>query len=306
MIKILPILLFCRKKVVNLQPENKTLIVMKHYLIIALSLLFSVALTAQEMEEISWQEREANIRQMFSEIDQMEDNDAITRMADSIQREMIEILMYEDFPFDYEFDLLPNVGCVVSDDGLLYMYSWNVSLKDQNNTSQFYALCYNKALGVTYVLAQGIPSVPSEKAKIADTEWYGAMYYKITPIHVKDDIGYLLLGYAPIDNTRQYKVIDVMSVNKRGIKFGNNIFQKEDGKKYSRIVFQYGRDVQMSLEIDKKKKKILFDHLVEIGQDENGKPIMGPDMSVDSFVLKKGMWIFKGDVDAKNPREKKK
>ena len=299
-------MLFCRKKVVNLHPENKTLQTMKHYLLIALALVFSVAVYAQEGEEISWQEREANIRQMFSEIDQMDDNDAITRMADSIQREMIEILMYEDFPFDYEFDLLPNVGCVVSDDGLLYMYSWNVPLKDQNNTSQFYALCYNKALGVTYVFAQGIPKVPNEKGNIAESDWYGAMYYKITPIRVKDNIGYLLLGYAPIDNNRQYKIIDVMTCNKRNVKFGSNIFQKEDGKKYSRIVFQYGRNVQMSLEMDKKKKKILFDHLTEIGRDEDGKPIMGPDMSVDAFVLKKGLWVFKGDVDAKNPREKKK
>lgn len=276
---------------------------MKKLLTVFFSLIVSVALFAQEAEEISWQEREANVRQMFQEIQQIDDNQAITRLADSIQREMIEILMYEDFPFDYEFDLLPNVGCVVSDDGLLYMYSWNVTLKDQNNTSQFYALCYNKSLGVTYVFAQGIPRIPSEKGNIAEADWYGAMYYKIASIRVKDNIGYLMLGYAPVDDNRQYKIIDVMTCNKRGVKFGGNIFQKADGKKYSRIVFQYGRNVQMSLDLDKKKKRILFDHLSEMGRDDNGKPIMGPDMSVDAFILKKGMWIYKSDVDAKNERE---
>lgn len=276
---------------------------MKKLLTIITVLALALPAMAQEGEEISWQAREANVRQMFQEITQMDDNQAITRMADSIQREMIEILMYEDFPFDYEFDLLPNVGCVVSDDGLLYMYSWNVPLKDQNNTSQFYALCYNKALGVTYVFAQGIPRIPSEKGNIAEADWYGAMYYKIAKIQVKDNVGYLMLGYAPIDDNRQYKIIDVMTCNKRGVKFGGNIFVKADGKKYSRIVFPYGRDVQMSVELDKKKKKILFDHLTEIGRDDNGNPIMGPDMSVDAFIVKKGMWYYKSDVDAKNERE---
>lgn len=280
---------------------------MKRLLTVALVALFSLSLFAQdELTEISWQEREANVRQLFAEIETIEDNDQITRMADSIQREMIEILMDPEFPFDYEFDLLPNVGAVSSDDNLLHMYSWNVPLKDQNNTSQFYALCFNRAFNVTYVLAQGIPYVPALKGSIAETAWYGCIYYKMAQIRVKDGYGYLMLGYAPIDDNRQYKIIDVMIPNKRGVKFGANIFENASGKKTSRVIFEYGRNVQMTLELDKKKKKIIFDHLTEIGRDDNGKPIYGPDMSVDSYVLKKGMWVYKGDVDARNPREKKK
>jgi len=280
---------------------------MKKLLTLALVALFSLSLFAQdELTEISWQEREANIRQLFAEIETIEDNDQITRMADSIQREMIEILMDPEFPFDYEFDLLPNVGAVSSDDNLLHMYSWNVPLKDQNNTSQFYALCFNRAFNVTYVLAQGIPYIPAVKGTIAETSWYGCIYYKMAQIRVGDNYGYLMLGYAPIDDNRQYKIIDVMIPNKRGVKFGGNIFVGANGKKTSRVIFEYGRNVQMTLELDKKKKKIFFDHLIEIGRDDNGKPIYGPDMSVDSYILKKGMWIYKGDVDARNPREKKK
>lgn len=282
---------------------NIIIVMKKLFLLTVAALLSCTVIFAQDVEEISWQQREAHVRQMFSEIDQMTDNDLITRMADSIQREMIEILMYEDFPFDYEFDLLPNVGCVVSDDALLYMYSWNVPLKDQNNTSQFYALCFNKALGVTYVLAQGIPYIPNEKTKIEEANWYGAMYYKISPVRYKDGIVYLMLGYAPIDDNRQYKVIDVMTVKKQGVRFGTNMFQKADGKKYSRIVFEYARSVQMSLDYDKKKKRIVFDHLSSMGTDSEGHQIMGPDMSVASFVYKKGLWIYQDNVDARNPRD---
>lgn len=289
-----------------MQAENNSERKMKKTIFTIIAMCLSLTFViAQEDVEISWQQREAKVREMFSEIDEMTDNDQITRMADSIQREMIEILMYEDFPFDYEFDLLPNVGCVVSDDGLLYMYSWNVPLKDQNNTSQFYALCFNKSFGVTYVLAQGIPYVPAEKGNIEESAWYGAMYYKISPVQFKDNTVYLLLGYAPIDDNRQYKIIDVMTVKKNGIRFGANMFQKADGKKFSRIVFQYARNVQMSLEYNLKKRRIDYDNLSPMGTDENGNTLYGPDMSVSCFKFKKGMFVQQDNVDARNSKKKK-
>ena len=277
----------------------------KRFYLIVIALTFAFMASAQRGTYTSWEQREANVKQMFYSLEMLEDNDQITRVADTIMREMMEIVKDVEFNFGTEFKNLPNVGCVVSDDQNLCMYTWNVPLRDANNTSQFYALCYSKVYDVVYAFSQGNPRVPAEKGTIAQTDWYGAMYYRIIPVKVKESTGYLLLGYAPIDNNRQYKVIDVMMCNKRGVKFGSNLFVKENGKKFSRIVFEYGRSVQMSLEYDSKKKKILYDHLTQMSVDENGKPIMGPDMSVDAFVLKGGLWVYMKDLNVKNPREDK-
>ena len=61
----------------------------------------------------------------------------------------------------------------------------------------------------------------------------------------------------------------------------------------------------MSLDYNKKKKTITFDHLSPIRQTADGKDVMGPDMSYDALIYKKDIWSYKEDVKAKNKKEKK-
>ena len=70
-------------------------------------------------------------------------------------------------------------------------------------------------------------------------------------------------------------------------------------------LFEYDKNAQMTLDYNKKKKTITFDHLVPSRQTAEGKDVMAPDGSYDALVYKKDIWSYKEDVKAKNKKEKK-
>ena len=76
-------------------------------------------------------------------------------------------------------------------------------------------------------------------------------------------------------------------------------------KKQHRVVFEYDKNAQLTLEYNKKKKTITFDHLEPIRQVK-GQDIMAPDGTYDALVYKKDIWTYKADVKVKNKKDKKK
>lgn len=269
---------------------------MKKTLIIALLVSFASSMTFTQTIE----EREAKVRNWFEVIKTVEDTQEKTIIADSIQREMIEIL-YQAEDFDFQFSL-DNIGSVVSEDGVIHMYSWNIPLKD--GTSQYYALIQHGEMGTMYTLAQGIPYIPNVTGNLNEMNWYGGFYYKLINCRYRDKTIYVALGWIPGDNEEtQYKVIDVLTFSKTAIKFGNPIFKLLTNKrKQSRVLFEYDINAQMNLDYDKKKKRILFDHLTPIRELKDGTQIYAPDESVDALVYKKELWNHVENVKVKNPR----
>ena len=73
-------------------------------------------------------------------------------------------------------------------------------------------------------------------------------------------------------------------------------------RKQSRVLFEYDINAQMNLDYDKKKKRILFDHLTPIRELKDGTQIYAPDESVDALVYKKELWNHVENVKVKNPR----
>ena len=74
-------------------------------------------------------------------------------------------------------------------------------------------------------------------------------------------------------------------------------------KKQHRVVFEYDKDAQLSLDYNKKKKMITFDHLSPVRTTAKGKEVMGPDMSYDALIYKKDIWTYKEDVKVKNKKK---
>ena len=252
---------------------------------------------------------EREIKNLFSQIEKTNDDNKKTQLANQIQNKMIDALMEAD-DFWYDFPSLKNVGKVISSDNQIHMYTWNVLLSD--GTPQYYALFQHYdflATGEgTYILSQGNPEVPSTSGYVTRDNWYGALYYDIHPIKFKDKEVYLVFGLmTSTDGETQHKVIDVMSFSKKAIKMGASSFitPSTGKKKHHRVVFEYDKNAQMTLEYNKKKKTITFDHLVPARQTADGKEVKAPDGSYDALVFKKDIWTYKEDVSVKNKKEKK-
>lgn len=250
--------------------------------------------------------REREVKNMFAQIEKTNDDFKKTELANRIQHEMVEILFEAD-DFFYDFPTLKNVGKIMSADEQVHMYTWNILLTD--GTPMYFALVQHNEFQSIYLLSQDAATIPATTGYIAEANWYGSLYYDVHPIKFKDKEVYLVFGLMTSTNGEtQHKVIDVMSFSKKTIKFGAPSFITPwtGKKKQSRVVFEYDKNAQMSLEYNKKKKTITFDHLSPIRTTADGVEVKAPDMSYDALIYKKDIWTYKEDVSVKNKKDKKK
>lgn len=257
--------------------------------------MFNCVAREKSMEEI--EQMELHVASVFEQVKKTDKNAEKTKLADSIQNLMID-LVYEVDSFDYDYPNIPQIGKTQSSDKEYFLYSWNILLTD--GSSQYFSIIQNQE-GYTYVLAQGLSYKPIQTGYVMETKWYGALYYDLIATKYKDKKVYLALGWARNGDT-QYKIIDVLSFTRRNVKFGAPLFTGFGVKRQARVVFEYGGDVEMSMTYDKKKKRVVFDHLTPIRELEDGKQVMGPDMSVDALVFKKKMWTLVEDIKIKNKK----
>lgn len=252
-------------------------------------------------------QKEKEVKNWFAQIEKNDSDAKKTELANRIQNGMIDILMEAEDPFWYDFPTLKNVGKILSDDNQIHMYTWNILLSD--GTPQYYALFQHYDYDAIYIMSQGNARIPATSGYVAEKDWYGALYYEIHPIKFKDKEMYMVFGLMTSTNGEtQHKVIDVLSFTKKTVKMGAPSFITPwtGKKKQHRVVFEYDKNAQMTLDYNKKKKTITFDHLAPIRQTADGKDVMGPDMSYDALVYKKDLWTYKADVNAKNKKDKKK
>lgn len=262
--------------------------------IVATTLVFGQAKTERE------------IKNLFAQIEKTNDDGKKTQLANQIQIKVVDAI-FEAEDFFYDFSSVKNIGAILSDDNQIHMYTWNILLTD--GTPLYFAVIQHYDYGSVYALSQGEVKIPATTGYVAEKDWYGALYYDIHPIKFKDKEVYLVFGLMTSTNGEtQRKVVDVMSFSKKAVKLGAPSFITPwtGKKKQHRVVFEYDKNAQLTLEYNKKKKTITFDHLVPSRQTADGKDIMAPDGSYDALIYKKDLWEYKADVNAKNKKDKKK
>ena len=262
--------------------------------IVATTLVFGQAKTERE------------IKNLFAQIEKTNDDGKKTQLANQIQIKVVDAI-FEAEDFFYDFSSVKNIGAILSDDNQIHMYTWNILLTD--GTPLYFAVIQHYDYGSVYALSQGEVKIPATTGYVAEKDWYGALYYDIHPIKFKDKEVYLVFGLmTSTDGETQRKVVDVISFSKKAVKLGAPSFITPwtGKKKQHRVVFEYDKNAQLTLEYNKKKKTITFDHLVPSRQTADGKDIMAPNGSYDALIYKKDLWEYKADVNAKNKKEKKK
>jgi hypothetical protein len=209
--------------------------------------------------------------------------------------------------FVYPFSELKNVGFVNSPDKAIRIVNWNVPLNDETHHYEgFVLLAPDKKTGKMRwerlrVSDRNITK-PESKYLSAD-QWVGALYYEIVPVRQGKHTLYTLIGWQGYNKMITRKVIDVLDVSGRNIRFGAPIF-KMDKSSPKRLIFEYNREVQMSIRYKEKERMIIYDHLSPIQPGLEGNPAFyGPDLSFDALVWEKDKWVHKSNVDARQEKD---
>ena len=277
--------------------------------ILLLSLLFTYNAYAQTFTK----ENEKAIQDEYETIFKNSSDESKLKAADDFIANFRQSL-YKIEAYSYPFNNL-KMGKLMSPDEKFRIFNWNVNLA--NGQEKYYGLIViqkKDRVEIITLYDKSDEVINPEQAVLNDKNWFGALYYRIIAFKKGGRNHYALLGWDGFSNTTNKKIIEVMSFNGQGVKFGSPVFNK-DNNTLKRVLFEYAEDAVMSLKYDKKLKAIVFDHLAPIGNHiEAEKEFYAPDMTFDAYSFKKGKWNFvdnieflrpngKSDRDFKDPRK---
>ncbi|HEX5002354.1 MAG TPA: hypothetical protein VFW78_07640 [Bacteroidia bacterium] len=211
--------------------------------------------------------------------------------------------------FEYSFDSLKTISVMRSPDGKLKVFTW-VFIDRTAETYTYYGVVQARKGKSKEIKRTGLVDTPYERNE-ADTselypeKWFGAVYYDIMQKKVGSTMYYLLIGWRGHTKTITRKVIDVITLNEWGDPlFGKPVFQDEKGNYTCRHVFEFSSQAVMLLRFNHKKSAILFDHLSAPSPGLKGQyNTYGPDFTYDGYTYKKGKWLYKSNLDVKNPAQ---
>jgi hypothetical protein len=236
------------------------------------------------------------------------DDEKVLVLSEKLNEAFKEVLKKEN-SFDYPFDSIPFMGKVVSEDGLVRIFTWYAVKTDGSYIYFGFIQYYNKVKKQVqlYSLVDKSDEVEDEKnASLSNQNWYGATYYEI--VQSKSNYGtlYVLLGWDGNTLFSNKKVLESLVFSESGRpKFGKPVFVT--GKiKVKRIVFEYSRMASMMLKYDSESKMIIMDHLSPSSPIYQGNTqFYGPDLSYDALKYEDGHWVYYPKIDYK-PIEIKK
>jgi hypothetical protein len=232
-------------------------------------------------------------------------NDEKRLAADEEFRSFLRDALAEPGSFKEAFDTIPQLADLRSGDDFFRLINWNVPLDDQTHKYRCFIQFYDKKNKTYRVveMKQGYRDLEGEHRKIFnEKDWYGALYYKIIPSKTRktgNKRTYTVLGWDGHDEFSNLKVVDVLTISNKNIRFGADIFDTPE-KNIKRFIIEYKSDASVSLNYDASKKRIVFNQLVPLQPDlADMREFYIPVMQFDALEWKKRKWRFQEDVNVK-------
>ena len=275
---------------------------MKHLLIICFLIYSFSDLFGQSsltIEKIS-RLRQASINQT-SDWDKLATNDSLILE--------IEEFLNQEGSFKTNLSEVPYLGDLKSPDLTFRIITWNVSMED--GTYKYYCYIQNAQAnknGISwYKLTDKHFEIKRMETRNLDADnWFGCLYYTIIPFKQNKNTLYALLGWEGHNKFSNRKVIECLYFDKNGTpRFGKTVFKDEKITK-RRVVFEYSKDAYLLLRYNPDLKSIIFNRLEPMKPELEGLfAFYQPILTYDSFVLKKGNWLLKKDINPTNNKDKK-
>ena len=285
-----------KKKNIRLQSLHKIAIVF-------IMGFFFTAISAQKSAETSTDTALINKEQLISDIIQKmsQSDDVIERNLynDSLILELEQFMEIEGAMI-YDFQKLSGISILSPKSKNIVIMTWE--LANELDEIRYYGLITmieHKSDKVVYVLRDSSASVRNaENAYMFANRWYGAIYYDVREVKSKGDVYYILLGLNRSKNLIKERIIEVLS-NMGEPRFGKEVFNFSQRVMMKRLVYPHAANTDMSISFIE-DGLIVMDHLSPSKPVYEGKfEYYVPDLSFDALRLKKGIWDYEEDFDAK-------
>lgn len=209
----------------------------------------------------------------------------------------LSIALNTDNAFDYPFDSLQTVSVIKSPDNMVRLFTWVCVTQKEDFKHygwiqyKFNGIIYNKELKDSSAYSSALL-----RQTLTNNTWFAALYYQLIPFKNGETTHYCLVGYIGMDKYRDRKVLDILTINEKGIvEFGHPVFyaSKRDNTPAYRVVFEYGNGAGMTLRYEDARKMLVISHLSpEVPEFKGDFSRYLPDGTYDFYKLKKGKWVF--------------
>lgn len=263
-------------------------------------LLFLIA--PKYFGQIDLAEKEKALNESLLKFRQANTDDDMLSTNVIFKKQMYDFLRLEG-AFNYQFKELKTVACLTSSDGLVKIIHWNLEFTDYTYTYFGYILKWDpneEKCQIIEMVDVTDPYTMKPEGVIDVKNWYGALYYEIHPLEIGSETQYLLLGWDGASTASNFKIIDVLSFKGNAAKLGSPLF-KNKNKVLKRVSFEYADKSSMTLKMDTKRERIVFDHLLPESPALNGiYSYYVPDFSYDAYVWTDNIFTYTEDVIATN------
>jgi len=212
--------------------------------------------------------------------------------------------------FNYPYSSIKKIGNIYSNDKKLRLITWNIKYKNGEYKYFGFMQHINKKKNRidTWMFVDESALMPDpEKLSLYHNHWYGALYYQIIEVKDGGKKYYTLIGWDGNNYLSQKKIIDVLYFSASGKpKFGKSIFKLDkEHRKNKRLIFEYNSQIVMSVQYDKRYKKIIIDHLRPEPKSMKGQyEFYVTDGSYDALEFTMGKWHLIEEFDAQNAKPK--
>ncbi len=189
-------------------------------------------------------------------------------------------------------------------DSTLRIVSWQLNLND--SLFSYRAFLQNLRSGELFEM-QELPVIPKNSVyqTLDAAHWYGGIYYDIKAVQFSNHSAFLLFGFRIVKGKQKEKFCDVLWFDDANQpQFGLPVFQYDEDDIRHRIFIDYDFRARGYMQYDEKKKRILFDHIIEVPSHEGMMRV--PDGSYEGFQFDDGMFeyqakVFHEKIEPKDP-----
>ncbi len=271
---------------------------MKH-IIVSLFLLATITVAAQSLDE-----QHLRLAGLMREVAA----DTSTQKAEKMQafNRAFEEVLRQEGAIHFSFDSIPHLGTLVSDDGKVRMFTWNLPVGDSGH--RYYGIVQyrpDKSTVVTTVLTdvKDTLSIRPERAALHGGHWFGALYYQLVQTKAKRNTYYTLLGFDFLSGATHRKLLEALTFDETGQPvFGTPLF--DNGRwKAGRVLLDYSAGSPFFLQYLPRRKMIVYQRLEIAAIPIRGNlPGRVPTDAFDGLVFTDGRWTLQKDVDT-DPRD---
>ena len=233
---------------------------------------------------------------------------------------LLESILQEPNSFHFAWNSVTNFSVLESPDRLFKIFTWHVEKDNYIIENYGFLQVYNenRKKYVIYPLYDQRNTIDYPNEAIVDhNQWYGAVYYNLIPLPIKNGTYYTLLGWNGNNLFTNQKVIEILHFDKDFTPiFGAKVFKNYPKKSVARIIFEYNKNSSLSLKYDKqsypvntgkrdpKTKKVLFEivsnymiiyeQLIPIDNSMSYIAAFAvPESSLNQgFIIQDGKWLF--------------